>query len=360
VPVSSIRAFYRDGGRGVPARRTRVTGCRVACGRPRLRGEDRHEGGKGLAGLVTDETCDVTVVIPTRNRVRLLEDALRSALSQVDVSFEVRVVDDASTDGTSELLSGCLDMRVQHVRHESACGVAAARNRGVSEAKGEWLAFLDDDDLWAPTWLRTALEIGRTCQAGAVYGSRLVVDARRRVIAALPAAHASRVHGSLATANVLGGPSGVMVRADVMATAGGFDERLSALADWEAWLRVLDICHAAPVPDFLVAYTIYSDNMHARDPFGVLSEFEVFAGIVNSRGGTISNVDGAGLIRSLALDASRYGHRGTAARLWLQSARRARRTDDLLRAGLALLRGGTFDDVFAAPGWLSGPSDAAL
>lgn len=284
MPVSSIRAFHRGGGLDVAAVCTRFTDCGVACRRPRLRSEDRHEGGQGLAGLVTNETCDVTVVIPTHNRVRLLEDALRSALSQVDVSFEVRVVDDASTDGTSELLSGCLDMRVQHVRHESARGVAAARNRAVSEAKGEWLAFLDDDDLWAPTWLRTALEIGRTCQAGAVYGSRWVIDGRRRVIDAWPAAHASRVHETLAAANALGGPSGVMVRADVMATAGGFDERLSALADWEAWLRVLDICHAAPVPDFLVAYTSYSDNMHVRDPFSVLSEFEVFAGIVNSRG----------------------------------------------------------------------------
>ena len=93
--------------------------------------------------------------------------SLRSALAQVGVSFEVRVVDDASTDGTAELLSGCLDARVKPVRHESSLGVAAARNRAASEAKGEWLAFLDDDDLWSPTWPRTALEIARMCDAGA-------------------------------------------------------------------------------------------------------------------------------------------------------------------------------------------------
>ena len=303
---------------------------------------------------MTNETCDVTVVIPTRNRATFLPGALRAALSQVDVSFEVRVVDDASTDATAELLSGSLDPRVKPVRHESSLGVAAARNRAGSEAKGQWLAFLDDDDLWSPTWLRTALETARMRNAGAVYGSRLVVDDRRRVIDAWPAADASRVHGSLASYNALGGPSGVMVRADVMATVGGFDERLSALADWDAWLRVLDTCRAAPVPEFLVAYTVSSDNMHVRDPFGYLAEFEVFARIVKNREGTIKNVDKARFVRWLAAEVGRAGHRGAAARLWLRSARIARRPEDAVRAGLALARDETAGRGFAAtPAWIS-------
>ena len=312
------------------------------------------EATNGQAGFMTGETCDVTVVIPTRNRATLLAGALRSALSQVDVSFEVRVVDDGSTDETAELLSNCLDTRVKPVRHESSLGVAAARNRAVSEAKGEWLAFLDDDDLWSPTWLRTALEIARTQKAGAVYGSRWIIDDCRRVTDAWPAADASQVRDALATHNVFGGPSGVMVRADVMATAGGFDERLSALADWEMWLRVLDICDAAPVPDFLIAYTIHSGNMHTRDPFGYLAEFDVFARILRSREGTTSRLDKAQFVRWLAVEAAHSGRRRTAARLWLRSARIARKPEHAIRAGLALIRDETIHCEFAAaPSWIS-------
>jgi glycosyltransferase involved in cell wall biosynthesis len=312
------------------------------------------EATNGQAGFMTGETCDVTVVIPTRNRATLLAGALRSALSQVDVSFEVRVVDDASTDETAELLCNCLDTRVKPVRHESSLGVAAARNRAVSEAKGEWLAFLDDDDLWSPTWLRTALETARTQKAGAVYGSRWIIDDCRRVKDAWPAADASQVRDALATHNVFGGPSGVMVRADVIAAAGEFDERLSALADWEMWLRVLEVCHAAPVPDFLIAYTIHSGNMHTRDPFGYLAEFDVFARILKDREGTTRNVDEARFVRWLAVEATRAGLRRTAARLWLRSARIAHKPEDVVRAGLALTRGETVDCGFAAtPGWIS-------
>jgi glycosyltransferase involved in cell wall biosynthesis len=99
---------------------------------------------------VTSSAVDVTVVIPTRNRARLLAEALRSALSQVDVALEVQIVDDASTDETAALLDTFPDQRVKTIRLVSARGVAAARNLAAAEATGEWLAFLDDDDLWAP------------------------------------------------------------------------------------------------------------------------------------------------------------------------------------------------------------------
>jgi hypothetical protein len=304
--------------------------------------------------MMTDETCDVTVVIPTRNRAGFLSGALRSALSQVDLSYEIRIVDDGSTDGTVELLSGCLDSRVKYVRHESSRGVAAARNRAALDARGEWLAFLDDDDLWAPTWLLTGLQIARMRGAGAVYGSRWVIDDRRRVVGALLAPDPSQLRASLDHQNVLGGPSAVMVRAGVLAAAGGFDERLSALADWEAWLRVLDICSAVPVPDLLTAYTSHPGNMHVCDPFGVLAEFETFARIVDTRGGAIKAVREEEFIRWLALDSSRAGYRRRAARLWLRNARRTRKPQHVLRAGLTLTRGGTFDgSTFASPGWLA-------
>src|SRR5688572_6566741 len=93
---------------------------------------------------------DVSVVVPTRNRSTLLMRTLRSVLRQQDVEFEVIVVDEASTDDTPAMLAALDDPRVRVIRHEVPLWLAAARNRGAAEARGEWLAFVDDDDLWAP------------------------------------------------------------------------------------------------------------------------------------------------------------------------------------------------------------------
>src|SRR5688572_15134473 len=92
----------------------------------------------------------ISVIVPTRNRSALLATTLRSVLWQRDVELEVIVVDDASTDDTTAVVSRLADPRVVMVRHSVSAGPSAARNRGASEARGEWLGFVDDDDVWAP------------------------------------------------------------------------------------------------------------------------------------------------------------------------------------------------------------------
>ena len=93
---------------------------------------------------------DVSVVIPTRNRSALLGQTLHSVLWQRDVDFEVIIVDEASTDDTSDLLTTFSDNRIRVIHNNAPTGVASARNRGAKEARGRWLAFVDDDDLWSP------------------------------------------------------------------------------------------------------------------------------------------------------------------------------------------------------------------
>src|SRR5262249_41417720 len=97
----------------------------------------------------------VSVVIPTRDRAALLPVAIESALAQRVRDVEVIVVDDGSTDDTEAVLARFRD-RVRHVR-QAPEGVAAARNRGWSEGRGRWIAFLDSDDWWQPEALERAL-----------------------------------------------------------------------------------------------------------------------------------------------------------------------------------------------------------
>src|SRR5215218_5096689 len=103
----------------------------------------------------TVDPPDVTVVIPTMDRWRLLsERALHSALTQEQVDLEVVVVDDSATDETAIGIAGLNDERVRVIRHEQPQGLQRARNVGIAAARGDWVAFLDDDDVWAPWKLR--------------------------------------------------------------------------------------------------------------------------------------------------------------------------------------------------------------
>lgn len=97
----------------------------------------------------------VSVVLPTRDRWTLAEDALHSALGQQGISVEVCVVDDGSLRPAPPGFGD--DPRVRLFRHDRSQGVASSRNRAIHAARGKWVAFLDDDDVWAPWHLQCLL-----------------------------------------------------------------------------------------------------------------------------------------------------------------------------------------------------------
>jgi glycosyltransferase involved in cell wall biosynthesis len=105
---------------------------------------------RGVVACMDDAKSNllVSVVIPTYNRADQVGDAVRSVLNQTWRRCELIVVDDGSTDETDEVL-GEFEGRIRHFK-TSNCGVAAARNRGIHESLGAWIAFLDSDDLWRP------------------------------------------------------------------------------------------------------------------------------------------------------------------------------------------------------------------
>ena len=137
---------------------------------------------------------EVSVVVPTHDRSRLLALTLRSILGQRGVDLEVIVVDDGSTDDTAEVVAGLGDDRVRLLRHDTPQGVAAARNYGIAEAAGGWLAFCDDDDLWAPDKLARQLHAARETGRAWAYAGAVKIDADGRVVAGclLPAQNDSR------------------------------------------------------------------------------------------------------------------------------------------------------------------------
>lgn len=200
----------------------------------------------------------VGVVVPTRNRSRLLATTLRSVLRQRDVDLEVVVVDEASTDDTQQVVAAFADRRLRAVRHPIALGPNAARNRGARETQGDWLAFVDDDDLWAPDKL--ARQVGAAEEAGCdwVYAGSVNVNERLEVVHGLPPFPPAEVVARLRRYNAIpASASNVVVRRQVFAAQGGFNEELRSCEEWDLWLRLARQGPPAWVPSPLVAYRMH-------------------------------------------------------------------------------------------------------
>ena len=211
----------------------------------------------------------VSVVLPTRNRAELLQRTLGTVLAQGLPALEVIVVDDASTDGTPVLLAGLRDERIRTIRHPGRRGVAAARNIGVDAAAGRWVAFLDDDDLWAPNKLSRQVDALLDSGARWVLDGAVVVDGRLRVIGAQPPPSVPNLASALLVSNVVpGGASGVVAERSLVVDAGGFDTSLALLADWDLWTRLALRAPAAALSQPLHAYQVHGGSMSARDRNG--------------------------------------------------------------------------------------------
>ena len=199
------------------------------------------EGFSGVGGGRSAAT--VSVVIPTRDRAERVGEAVASVLAQTRPADEVWVVDDGSTDGTPALLRERFGGAIEVVETPPR-GVSAARNEGLRRAGGDWIAFLDSDDLWQPTKLERQLaaladeaddrgQPYRACHCDEIWirrGRR--VNPRRR--------HRKRggwiFHHALPLCVI--SPSAVVLQRSVLDEIGGFDESYPACEDYELWLRL--------------------------------------------------------------------------------------------------------------------------
>ncbi len=228
----------------------------------------------------------ISVVIPTRNRRRLLTLALASVLDQQGVWLEVIVVDEASTDDTVEMVRSIADPRVRLVRHEVPLGKSAARNRGIAESIGDWIAFLDDDDLWAPDKLRLQLQALRAERRAWAYTGAVNMTDDHRVLGGAPPRAPEEIVRSLQRVNgVPGGCSSVLVRKDAL-PADGFDGRYQLCEDWDLWIRLSRTGLPACVPHPLVGYRVHSGNS-SMDTARFLTELDM---IEKQYGGPVDRV----------------------------------------------------------------------
>jgi GT2 family glycosyltransferase len=181
----------------------------------------------------------VSAIIPSFNRRELAAEAVGSVLSQTFDDFELIVVDDGSEDSTAAFLEESFsDPRLRVLRQENL-GVSAARNTGVRHSRGEFLAFLDSDDLWTQEKLRLSVKaLEEHPEAALVYTEEIW---RRRGKWANPCSHHAKHSGWIFPHCIplcIISPSSAVIRRDAFMTAGGFDETLPACEDYDLWLRL--------------------------------------------------------------------------------------------------------------------------
>ncbi len=179
----------------------------------------------------------VSVVIPTHNRARLIGQTLDSLARQTFCDYEAIIIDDGSTDETAEVLR----RRPETFRYlyQEQRGAAAARNHALAEARAPLVAFLDSDDLWAPEFLATVTEaVRRHPEVALGYCDFQTINARGQVLRG----HRKRQYGGSVTAPLFASifihTSCVVARREIILRAGGFDDGFEASEDYDLWLRL--------------------------------------------------------------------------------------------------------------------------
>ncbi len=196
----------------------------------------------------------ISVIIPTYNEAALLLRAVQSALDQTFPPNEVIVVDDASSDGTAAALATVDDPRLKVIVHEQNSGAAAARNTGIQAAHGEWIAFLDADDLWHPEKLARQMDYlsRHPAETACVCGFQI----RGANGAVRPYPQPLRDHAAVVQELVRGchlsTSSTLLIRCDAFAHAGLFNTSLKRFEDWEWLWRLVAHDRIGFVEDILV------------------------------------------------------------------------------------------------------------
>src|SRR5690554_6825465 len=204
----------------------------------------------------------VSVITPTYNRADYLPFAVESVLSQSVPDFELIVIDDGSTDGTAELMERYLaDSRIRYLKQENQ-GQSVARNRGIAEARGQFICFLDSDNAWVSTKLETSLKaFEEHPEADIVYGDFITIDGEGHEHGVnRMARYSGRITPQLLRDNFVS-MNTTMTRKRCFDEIGGFDSADRLAEDYGLWLRFSTRYQFLYVPAVLGYYRVMENQI---------------------------------------------------------------------------------------------------
>jgi len=207
----------------------------------------------------------ISVIIPVYNGEKTIQETIESVLNQTFTDFELIVINDGSQDATLEIVERIQDPRLKAFSYTNA-GQATSRNRGISHACGEYISFIDADDLWTPDKLEAQLRaLQDNSQAAVAYSWTKCIDelgnfSRR-------GSHISvngDVYAKLLLIDFIENGSNPLIRAQAIAEVGGFDESMTPSEDRDLWLRLAARYHFVAVPSPQVLYRQSANSASAN------------------------------------------------------------------------------------------------
>ncbi len=207
----------------------------------------------------------ISVVIPVYNGEKTIPETIQSVLEQTWTDWEIIVINDGSTDSTLEIVNG-MDAPQLKVFSYANGGVSASRNRGIALAKGEYIAFLDADDLWTSDKLEAQFKaLQDHPEAVLAYSWTDYIDEQGQFL--YPGSHITvngDVYTQLLLGNFLENGSNPLIRKDALTAIGNFDQSLPPAEDWDLFLRLAARYAFIAVPSAQVLYRISKNSASAN------------------------------------------------------------------------------------------------
>jgi glycosyltransferase involved in cell wall biosynthesis len=209
----------------------------------------------------------ISVIIPAYNAERTILETIASVQQQTFSDIELIVINDGSTDRTLEILNSIKDERLKILSYQNS-GVCVARNRGVAHATGEFVAFLDADDLWSPEKLGLQLAaLQQHPEAGVAYSWTYFMDEEGESFSfhsCEPVLFEGNVYAKLLVNDFIYNGSNTLIRSQAIESIGEFDSACAGCADWDYWLRLAARWSFVVVPKYQIFYRRSSGAMSSK------------------------------------------------------------------------------------------------
>ena len=206
----------------------------------------------------------ISVIIPVYNGEQTIRKTINSVLNQTFSDFELIVINDGSQDSTLEIVSSIPDSRIKIFSYPNS-GQAISRNRGIERASGEFIAFLDADDLWKPNKLEAQLKaLEANPQAAVAYSWTDFIDKDGQFLGTgTRINYSGNVYEKLLVRNFLEHGSNPLIRRQALIEVGGFDGSLTPAEDWDLYLRLASRYQFILVPSAQVLYRVSANSSSA-------------------------------------------------------------------------------------------------
>jgi hypothetical protein len=238
----------------------------------------------------------VSIIMNVRNGAAFLREALDSVMAQTFADWELIVWDDCSTDDSAKIVGGYHDHRIRYFLSPDETPLGEARDRAIQQAAGEWLAFLDQDDIWLPRKLESQMALADHDDVGIIYGRTVLFDSRRGDLRDYDYAHEfqllpeGNIFAALFRDACFIAMSSAVLRRSAVAEVGGIPDTIQVVPDYYLYIAIARRYQARAVQQVVCRYRVHPGSMSAShqhrlrlhaEPLSIVNQWAEFPGSSN-------------------------------------------------------------------------------